>query len=189
LHSSSRRSAWNSKVERIARSRLLLSVPASGAASSLRAWWSPSAGALPSAAARLNRVVGDRVSLAEIADQRRHSGGPVPHRAAAEAAADQVVAPGDGVRAGDGPEFLRLGNAGEAHEPAPAVSQARRVCGLVRLANHSTAGGTSASRRNSSCVSSRPAGSSARAIVAGREAAGAGIGGGLAPVGTSRVEA
>ncbi|HUB50300.1 MAG TPA: hypothetical protein VMB73_35465 [Acetobacteraceae bacterium] len=40
------------------------------------------------------------------------------HRTAAQAAAGELVAPGDDVGAGDGTEFLRFGNAGEAHELA-----------------------------------------------------------------------
>jgi hypothetical protein len=38
LHSSSRRSAWNSSVDGMARSRLLLMESSRGASSSLRAW-------------------------------------------------------------------------------------------------------------------------------------------------------
>ena len=38
LHSSSRRTAWNSSVDRIARSRRLLTVSSCGASSNLRAW-------------------------------------------------------------------------------------------------------------------------------------------------------
>ena len=76
LHSSSRRSAWNSRVDRMARSRLLLMVSLSGAASNSRAWWSPSAGVLPSPLSvfgrfdAFDRVVGDGVFLAEIFEQR-----------------------------------------------------------------------------------------------------------------------
>ena len=90
LHSSSRRSAWNSSVDRTARSRLLSTVPASGAASRSRAWWSPIGGVLPSPLFGLrpldafDRVVGDGVLLTEVFEQRGQRGQPVPDRRAAE---------------------------------------------------------------------------------------------------------
>ena len=106
----------------MARSRWLLTVSSSGAASRSRAWWSPIAGVLPSPLSVLrpldafDRVVGDGVLLAEIFEQRGQRGQPVPDRRAAEPAPAQLVAPGDQMRAGHGAEFFRTADAGEAHE-------------------------------------------------------------------------
>ena len=70
----------------------------------------------------LDRVVGDRVPVAEIFEERRQRRQPVPQRGAAETAGGQVVAPGDDVRAGDGAEFLRALDAGKADEVADLLS-------------------------------------------------------------------
>ena len=63
-----------------------------------------------------DRIMGDGVLIAEIFEQRRQRREPVPDRAAAKPAPRQLVAPGDDVRARDGPKFLRPADAGEAHE-------------------------------------------------------------------------
>ena len=149
----------------MARSRLLLTVSSVGAASRSRAWWSPSAGVLPSplsAFGRLTPLTGlwvtaflsQRYSNSEdsAASRCRIVLPPSPRRC-------QVVAPGDDMRAGHGAEFLRPGDAGEAHEIPRSRSRRRAVCcGLLRLANHSISGGTSASRWNSAAVSNRSVG-------------------------------
>ena len=122
LHSSSRRSAWNSSVERMARSRLLLIVSACGRVEQLARLMIAERRRLAFAAFRLrpldafDRVVGDGVLLAEIFEQRGQRREPVPDRAAAKPAPHQVVAPGDDVRARHGAKFLRPRDAGEAHE-------------------------------------------------------------------------
>ena len=122
LHSSSRRSAWNSSVERMARSRLLLMRVGRRRRQQLARLVIAERRRLAFAAFRLrpldafDRVMGDGVLLAEIFEQRGQRREPVPDRAAAEPAPHQVVAPGDDVRARHGAKFLRPRDAGEAHE-------------------------------------------------------------------------
>src|SRR5277367_6065201 len=117
LHSSSRRSAWNNSVERIARSRLLLTVSSCGASSSWRAWWSPIAGVLPSPLSvrgRSTPLTGLWVTA--FFSQRYSNSEARPDRRAAEFASAQLVAPGDQMCAGHDAEFLRTENACEAHK-------------------------------------------------------------------------
>ena len=123
LHSSSRRSAWNSSVERMARSRLLLMRVVCGRRQQLARLVIAERRRLAFAAFRLrpldafDRVVGDGVLLAEIFEQRGQRREPVPDRCCRRARArTQLVAPGDDVRARHGAKFLRPRDAGEAHE-------------------------------------------------------------------------
>ena len=67
------------------------------------------------------RIVGDGILLAEIVEQRRERGEPVPDRAAAKPAVRELVAPGDDVRARHSSNFLRPGDAGESHEVADRI--------------------------------------------------------------------
>src|ERR1700722_15576503 len=64
----------------------------------------------------LRRVMGHRILVAEIFEQRRQRREPVSDRAAAEASAREFVAPGDDVRARDDPKFFRPADAGKAHK-------------------------------------------------------------------------
>ena len=75
-----------------------------------------------------DRVMGDGVFLAEIFEQRGERREPMPDRAAAKPAPRQIVAPGDDVRARHGAEFLRPGDAGEAHEVAASRFRRRGGC-------------------------------------------------------------
>jgi hypothetical protein len=68
-----------------------------------------------------DRIVGDGILLAEIVEQRREQGEPVPDRAAAKPAVRELVVPGDDVSACHGAEFLRPGDADEQHEVADRV--------------------------------------------------------------------
>ena len=72
----------------------------------------------PGALDALDRVVGDRVSVAEVFEERGQRRQAVPDGGAAEPTAREVVAPGDDVRSGDGAKFLRVLDAGEADEVA-----------------------------------------------------------------------
>ena len=139
LHSSSRRSAWNSSVDRMARSRLLLRLSASGAAEQLARLMIAERRRLAFAAFRFrprhafDRVMGHGVFLAEIFEQRASAASRWRIGAAAQLAPHQVVAPGDDVRARHGPKFLRPRDAGELHEVGNRVlvSAARVPVGEV----------------------------------------------------------
>jgi Phage integrase family len=61
-------------------------------------------------------VMGDGVPFAKIFEQRGERREPMPDRAAAKCAPHEIIAPGDDVRACHGAEFLRPGNADEAHK-------------------------------------------------------------------------
>ena len=122
MHSSSRRSAWNSKrgengaialaldrvvlrrIEELARLVIAERRRLAFAALGLR----------PLDA--FDRIMGDGVLVAQILEQRRQRREPVPDRAAAKPAPRQVVAPGDDVGARHRAKFLRPDDAGEAHE-------------------------------------------------------------------------
>ena len=105
-----------------------------------------------------DRVMGDGVLLAQILEQRGERGQPVPDGRAAESALPQRVAPGDDVGARHGAKLLRPDDAGEAQKSSPRFHRRGGVLGLLRLANHSTSGGTSARQWNSAAVSSRSPG-------------------------------
>jgi hypothetical protein len=104
-----------------------------------------------------DRVVGDCVLLTQIFEQRGQRCEPVADRAAAEAAPHQLVAPGDDMRPRRDPKFLGPPDAGKAHEVLDGVFVDAAGAGVVRLANHSTSGDTSATRWNSAVVRRRPA--------------------------------
>ena len=139
LHSSSRRSAWNSSVERMARSRLLLIVSSCGRLEQLARLVIAERRRLAFAAFRLrpldafDRVMGDGVLVAEIFEQRRERRQPVPDRAAAKPAPRQLVAPGDDVRARHGAKFLRPADAGEAHEVLHGVFVRAAGAGVAEI--------------------------------------------------------
>src|SRR5271165_6670749 len=122
LHSSSRRSAWNSSVERMARSRRLLTVSSWGASSNLRAWWSPIAGVLPSPLSVLGRSTPLTGLWVTAFFSQRYSNSEASAASrrricrAAEPAPAQLIAPGDQMRARHGAEFFRTPDAGEVHE-------------------------------------------------------------------------
>ena len=91
----------------------------------------------------LDGVMGDGVFFAEIFEQRRQRREAMPNRGArrvpvfggaADFAALEVFAPFDDVRAGDDPEFLGPGDAGEAHEIPDSVPVGALRAGIFEIA-------------------------------------------------------
>jgi hypothetical protein len=64
----------------------------------------------------LDRVVGHGVAITQVLEQGRQGCQAVPDRRAAQGPLGQVVAPGNHMGAGHGPELVGLLDAGEAHE-------------------------------------------------------------------------